>query len=42
MHEPVIEIKYKVTGDTRVITIEEHEDEKIQWSCRISISTNVG
>ena len=33
MHEPVIEVKYKVTGYTRVIPIfVEHEEELIQWA----------
>ena len=27
MHDPVIEVNYKVTGDTRVIPIMEHEDD---------------
>ena len=29
MHEPVIEVNYKVMGDTRVILIVEHENEKL-------------
>ena len=42
MHKPVIEGNYKLTGDTRVINIVEHEDGKIQWACSKSISTNDG
>ena len=38
MHDTVVKGNYKVTEDTRVIPIVEHEDEKIQWSCSISIS----
>ena len=42
MHGPVIEEKYKVTGDTIVILIVEHEEEKIQWVCSMSIYMNTG
>ena len=42
MHDPVIEGNYKVTGDLRVIPILEHEDDKIQWSCSTSVSTDAG
>ena len=42
MHDPVIEGSYKVTGDNRFIPIVEHEDEKIQWACSTSISTDAG
>ena len=42
MHEPVIEGKYKVTGDTRVIPIVEHKDDEIQWAFSTSISTDAG
>ena len=42
MHKPVIEVNCKVTGDTRVIPIMEHEDDKIQWACSTSISTDAG
>ena len=38
----VFEGNYKVTGDTRVITIVEHKDDKIQWTCSMSISTDDG
>ena len=31
MHEPVIEGNYKLTGDTRVIKIVEHEEDETQW-----------
>ena len=30
--EPIIKINYKVTGDTRVILIVEHEADKTQWA----------
>ena len=30
--EPIIEVKYKVTGDTRVIPIIKHKEDEIQWS----------
>ena len=43
MHEPIIECKYKVIGDTRVIPIVvEHEEDKIKLSCNTSISMNEG
>ena len=42
MHDLVIEGNYKVTGDTRFITIVEHEDDKIQWACSTSIYTDAG
>ena len=42
MHEPVIEVNYKVTGYTRFIPIMEHEDDEIQWACSTSISTDAG
>ena len=43
MHEPLIEGKYKVTGDTRVIPIiVEHKKYEIQWACSKSISTYAG
>ena len=33
MHEPVIKVKYKVTGNTRVVLIVmEHEEYEIQWA----------
>ena len=38
IQETVIEENYKVTGDTRVITVVEHEDEQIQWARSTSIS----
>ena len=40
MHEPVVGDNYKVTVDTRVILIVEHEDDKIHWACITSISTD--
>ena len=42
MHNPVIKENYKGTGDTIVIPIVEHKDNKIQWSCSMSISTESG
>ena len=42
IHDPVIEGNYRVTGDTGVIPIVEHEDEKIQWACSTSIYTDAG
>ena len=42
LHEPVIEDNYKVMVYTRVIPIAEHEDDKIQWACNMSISTDSG
>ena len=41
MHEPVIEGKYKVTGDTRVVRIfMKHKEDEIQWAFNKSISTD--
>ena len=40
--KPVIGSNYKVTGDTIVIPILEYKDEKIQWACSTSISTDAG
>ena len=42
MHGPAIEGNYKVTGDTRVILIIEHEDDRIQWACSKLISMDSG
>ena len=42
MHDPVIEVNYKVTGYTRVIPIVDHKDDEIQWACSMSISTDAG
>ena len=42
MQNPVIKGNYKVTGDTRVIPIMDHEDDEIQWACSTSISTGAG
>ena len=42
IHEPVFEGNYKVTGDTRVIPIMEHEYDKIKWALSTSIYTNNG
>ena len=42
MHNPVIRGNYKVTADTRVITIVDHKDDEIQWACSTSISTGAG
>ena len=42
IHESVVEGNYKVTGDTRVIPIVEHEDDEIQWAFSTSISTDSG
>ena len=42
LHKPVIKGNYKVTGDTRVILIVEHEDDRIQWKCITSIYTDSG
>ena len=41
-YEPSIEGNYKVTGDTRVITIVKNKNDKIQWACSKSISTDSG
>ena len=38
--EPVTDGNYKVMRDTIVVLIVEHEDEKIQWECSTSISTD--
>ena len=40
MYEPLIELNYKVTGNTRVILIVEHEDDRIKWVCSTSIYTD--
>ena len=38
MYEPTIKVKYKVTIDTRVITIAvEHGKYRIQWDCNTTI-----
>ena len=43
MHEPVIEGRYKVTRDTKVVLVfVEHKEEEIQWACSTSISTDAG
>ena len=42
MHNPVTERKYKVTGDTRVITIVEHKEDEIQWMRSTSIYADAG
>ena len=42
MHEPVIEGNYKLTGDTRVIKIVEHEEDETQWVWSTSISADTG
>ena len=42
MHEPVIEGNYKLTVDTRVVSVLEHIDDKIQWKCGTSIYTDGG
>ena len=43
IHDPFIEGKYKLTGDTRVIMIDaEHEEGEIQWPFSTSISTDAG
>ena len=42
MHDPVIEGNYNVTGYMRVIPTMGHKDDKIQWTCGTSISTDVG
>ena len=42
MHDPVIEVNYKVTGDTRVIPIVEHADDEIQWAFSTSIYMDAG
>ena len=42
IHDPAIEGNYKVTRDTSVTTIIDHEDEKIQWACSTSIYTDDG
>ena len=42
MHNPVIEVNYKVTGYTRVITIVEQKYDGIQWTCSTSISVEAG
>ena len=42
MHDPVIEEKYKVTRDTRVILIAEYEEDEIQWVCSTPIYTDYG
>ena len=31
MHNPVIKRKYKMTGDTILLSIMEHEEEEIYW-----------
>ena len=40
MHDPVIEVNYKVTGYTTVIPILEHEDDEIHWGYSMPISTD--
>ena len=42
IHDPAIEGNYKVTRNTSVTTIIDHEDEKIQWACSTSIYTDDG
>ena len=42
MHKQVIKGNYKVTGDTRVIPIVEHEGDEFQWACSMSIFTDSG
>ena len=42
IHEPFIEVNYNITGDTGVITSLKHKDDKIQWACSTSISTDGG
>ena len=42
MHDPLIEGNYKVTVDTRVIPIVEHEYDKIRWTCIMYFSTDDG
>ena len=42
VQDPVIKGNYKVTGDTRVIPIVEHKDDKIQWACSTSSSMDAG
>ena len=42
MNDPVMEVNYKVTGDTIVIPIVEHKDDKTQWVCSTLISTETG
>ena len=29
--DPIIEVHYKVTRDTKIISIVEHEDKRIPW-----------
>ena len=42
-HEPIIEGKYKVTGDTRVIPIDvENKEEDISRACNTSLSMDAG
>ena len=41
MHDPVIKVKYKVNGKTRVVMIVmEHEDYEMHWACNTSIYTD--
>ena len=42
MHKPVIKGNYTVTGDTIVIRIVEHKDDKIQWEYNMYISIDTG
>ena len=42
MNDPVTEGNYKVTGDTRLIPIVEHEVDEIQWACSTYIYTDSG
>ena len=42
MHDTFIKGEYKVTIDTRVIPIVEHEEDKIQWVLSTSISEDAG
>ena len=43
MHKPVTNVKYKVSGKTRVVLIVmEHEEYEMQWACNMSIHTDAG
>ena len=42
MHKSVIKGNYKMTRDTRVVLIVEHEEDEINWACSTSISRGTG
>ena len=41
-HGPIIEGKYKLNEDTRVIPIVEQKEDNIQWECIVSIYMDTG